>query len=56
MSVLDENLFCKIENLKEINNILVIVGIINFKILGINFIFYNKEFFKNLDIYLLKLK
>ncbi|HGS8961228.1 TPA: PTS sugar transporter subunit IIA, partial [Clostridioides difficile] len=56
MSALDENLFCKIENLKETNNILAIVGTINPKIPGINFIPYNKELFKNLDIYLSKSK
>ncbi len=43
---IDENLFCKIENLKETNNILAIVGTINPKIPGINFIPYNKELFK----------
>ncbi|AVD34488.1 sigma 54-interacting transcriptional regulator [Clostridioides difficile] len=56
MSALDENLFCKIENIKETSNILAIVGTINPKVPGINFIPYNKEVFKNLDIYLSKSK
>ncbi len=56
MSALDENLPNKIFKLKKENNILAVIGTINPEIQGINFIPYDKEVLKNLNISLLNTK
>ncbi|MZK50605.1 sigma 54-interacting transcriptional regulator [Clostridium beijerinckii] len=54
MSALDENLSEKIIKLKEVNNILAVIGTIDPEIQGINFIPYDKEVLNNLNINTLK--
>ncbi|MBU2700181.1 transcriptional regulator with AAA-type ATPase domain/transcriptional regulatory protein LevR [Sporomusaceae bacterium BoRhaA] len=52
ISALDENIMTKINEIRNENNILAIIGTINPKISGINFIPYDKDILKNLELYL----
>lgn len=52
LSAMDENLAARVQALRQENNILAIVGTMNPKIAGINFIPYDHAALKNLDLFL----
>lgn len=52
VSAMDENLASRIQALQQDNNILAIIGTMNPRISGINFIPYDHAALKNLDLYL----
>ena len=52
MSAIDENIAARISGIQVEKNVLAVVGTIDPKISGLNFIPYNKEILRNLELYL----
>ena len=52
MSAIDENIAARISEIQAEKNVLAVVGTIDPKISGLNFIPYNKEILRNLELYL----